>query len=83
MNEVGQFVVICREDTHPNGDKGEYVVASRRLFVHSVAADEYAATVHPSREPRVVSAAEYLFMVEGWRVEPRLTLGSFLGLTGS
>lgn len=61
------YVVICRDDVKPDGSKGDYVRATRTLFADAEDAARYASTVNASREPRIVSPAEYLVIVEGWR----------------
>jgi len=48
------FIVVCRSDRTPDGEKGEYVLATRRVFTSREVADHYAATINPSREPLVI-----------------------------
>jgi len=47
--------VICRADTHPDGSKGKYVLATSRSFVDWDEAKEYSDTINPSREPKVLA----------------------------
>jgi len=66
MNSAKNYIVICRADTAPDGTKGEYVCATHRLFDAEQAA-AYAMTVARSREPRIVTTAEYLQVCERFR----------------
>lgn len=47
------FVVIARDDRTPEGEKGAYSLSTRRVFLEKKDAEEYAATINPSREPIV------------------------------
>lgn len=50
------FIVICRADRTPEGQPGRYELATRTVFETEPAANSYAATLSPSREPIVVPA---------------------------
>lgn len=47
VDYMSEFVVICK-------DMGEYVLASRRVFVTLRGAEAYAATIDASREPMII-----------------------------
>lgn len=65
---MNRYIVICRDDSAPDGTPGHYVVATHRLFTAEGAA-KYAPTVASSREPRIVTPAEYLLVCGGFRLE--------------
>jgi hypothetical protein len=48
------FVVIARDDAHPDGTKGRYSLCTRTVFFSEKTATEYLAGISPSREPVVV-----------------------------
>jgi hypothetical protein len=62
------YVVICRDAARDDlsGARGPYIRATRQLFDYDTAT-KFAATFHPSREPRVVSPVAYLIICEGFR----------------
>ena len=49
------FGVFCRLDSTPDGEKGEFVMATSRLFRGINTAMAYADGVDPSREPHVMN----------------------------
>lgn len=59
------YVVICRDDVSGRHATPPYVAATRRLMNAEQAA-YFAQGVSPSREPRIVSAIEYLRICLGW-----------------
>ena len=61
MTEVPNYVVIVREF-------GTYTAATMRLFTAKGAA-RYASGMAKGWEPHVVTIAEYLQLVEGWRID--------------
>ena len=48
------YLVIAREDRQPDGEKGRYTLATRRVFETEAAATDYAVGISSSREPLVV-----------------------------
>ena len=48
------FVVVAHEDRTAEGERGEWTLCTRRLFMTRKDAHEYARGVSPSREPLVV-----------------------------
>lgn len=48
------YLVIAREDRLPDGEKGRYTLATRRVFETEAAATDYAVGISSSREPLVV-----------------------------
>jgi hypothetical protein len=65
---VSRYIVICRDDSAPDGTPGNYVAATHRLFTAEGAA-QYAPSVAASRAPRIVTLAEYLLVCGGFRFE--------------
>lgn len=47
------FIVLCRDDVKPDGSKGAYVIATRKLFLTREDADQYSAGINSSREAHV------------------------------
>ena len=60
------WIVMCRSGNGPT--LGEHVVATHRLFTDKAVAEKYAATVHPSREPEVMTDVYYLLWHQGFRL---------------
>lgn len=52
--EIPLYFVLCREDTKPDGSPGKYVVATQRPLLSLETAQNYAASISPSRVPLVV-----------------------------
>lgn len=52
MND--SYIVICRDDTTPDGIPGSYVLATRRIFNEREAAVHYAGRIAEGREAIVV-----------------------------
>lgn len=52
------FLVICRADPGIEQVKGDYVLATHRIFLKKEAAEEYAKSVAECREPIVVTDIE-------------------------
>lgn len=52
----GTFLVLCREDTRPDGSPGDYVVTAKRSGPFDSVKDalHYAKSISPSRHPLVV-----------------------------
>ncbi len=48
-------IVLCRGDRKEDGSQGDYALATRTVFASQQAAETYATTISPSREP-IVSA---------------------------
>lgn len=48
------FIVICRADRQEDGTKGDYELATRRVFESQIAANKFAAGISSSREPLVI-----------------------------
>ncbi len=46
-------VVVCRGDAKPDGSPGDYALATRTVFEGREAAEAYATSIAPSREPIV------------------------------
>jgi hypothetical protein len=51
--EPGDYIVICREDTEPDGTPGRYVLATRQHFKTRALALKYKAGISPTRQPHV------------------------------
>jgi hypothetical protein len=49
-----QHVVVCRDDAKDDGSLGDYKLATRTVFEGREAAEAYAATIAPSRDPLVI-----------------------------
>jgi len=64
--EPGMFLVLCREDTRPDGSPGDYVVTAKRSgpFATEEKAMDYAASINPSRYPLVVQVVSGGAVVE-------------------
>ena len=58
------FIVICRDDVKPDGDKGDYTLATRRVFHTRAEASAWAAGVSPSREAIVVDGRWHQLRIE-------------------
>lgn len=54
MNKPQGYLVLARKDRLPDGEKGDYELATRREFTHEWQAQEYADGISVSREPVVV-----------------------------
>lgn len=48
------YLVIARDDRQPDGEKGRYSLATRRMFATETEASDYAVGISSSREPLVV-----------------------------
>lgn len=48
------FIVICRDDDQHNGEKGDYLLATRCNFSNRGDAAQYARGIATGREPIVV-----------------------------
>lgn len=55
------YVVVCLDDASAT----EEVVATRRIFTLQEA-NNYAATIARSRNPRIITTTEYLIEIEHW-----------------
>ena len=65
---MSRYIVICRDDSGPDGTPGNYIAATHRLFTAEGAA-QYAPSVAKSRQARIVTPAEYLLVCGGFRFE--------------
>lgn len=54
MNKPQGYLVLARKDRQPDGQAGDYELATRREFTHEWQAQEYADGISVSREPVVV-----------------------------
>jgi hypothetical protein len=52
-----EYIVVCRNDRRSDGSKGDYALATRRVFTDRTAAETYAEGISTSREPVVVEGA--------------------------
>jgi hypothetical protein len=51
---MNSYIVICRDDTQPSGERGRWIVAGQhKLPMDEKAAVEHAKGISPSREPMV------------------------------
>ena len=48
------YYVICREDDNRDGSKGKYVLATSRTFVTFDLAEDFAESINPKREPKIL-----------------------------
>ena len=52
--KVGDFLVLCREDSLPDGSPGNYVFATSKTFKEYREALRYLETISTSRNPIMV-----------------------------
>jgi hypothetical protein len=52
--KAGTFMIVCRDDTQPDGTKGKFVLATRRTFKDMFKALKYGQSISPAREPKVL-----------------------------
>ena len=55
-----RFYVLCLDDSPASGGRGRLTMATSRPFATREAAERYAETVAPSREPFVVGTLNAL-----------------------
>lgn len=55
-----RYIVICLDDT------ADYIAATHQLFT-AEAAGRYVRTVSPDRTPRIITAEEYMRLIERFR----------------
>lgn len=54
-----EFIVLCREDTTPDGKPGRYILATQsRRFTTAEEALQYARPIAPAREPVIAVVVE-------------------------
>ena len=54
--EPGHYLVMCREDSEPDGTPGRYTLATSRTF-DALGAEKYADSIAPSREAAILFIA--------------------------
>jgi hypothetical protein len=47
-------MIVCREDTKPDGSPGDFVLATRQVFTDMFKALKYGQSISPSREPHLL-----------------------------
>ncbi len=58
----GSYLVLCRKDRKPDGDQGDYEVATSQEFPTLMQAEHFAVYgVSSSREPIVVTVASLVW----------------------
>ena len=63
------FIVVCRADKTPDGERGKFELATCTLFRTRVDAEDYAVGVSPSRVPLVVNGRFLDLRVDDGRFE--------------